>query len=470
MSGSLRTRLLLALGAASLVIWCGLAVWQYWQVRLQVDRLFDAHIAESAGALHGLLRAEAQEHTAGGAMNRELERFIVAELERHTDGPIYGRDHFYQVTFGRSAAYHQSAGAPALRLAADGRRGFRTREVEGAAWRVFTIATDGPEGPLDITVGEPLAIRTTTITRLAEQLGLALGAGLVLLGMLVLQAVAWGLRPLGALTAELSRRDPNHLQPLIRTTVPREVVPLVAALNALLGLLEAALESERQFTADAAHELRNPMAALKVQAQVAARTGATAQRDRAIAQVLVGVDRATRLVEQLLTLARVDPDMANGAFAAVSLHELAAGCLHEVESRAAHSGVTLHNGVPSDVWVQGDAGVLAIALHNLLDNALRYAAQGGRVEISAATTAAGAIELRVVDQGPGIAAKRRADVVRRFYRLPGASGSGSGIGLAIVARIARLHRAELEFRDAPGTGLAVILRFPPPRAIATGTR
>lgn len=460
MSGSLRTRLLLALGAGSLVIWCGLAVWQYWQVKLQVDRLFDAHIAEAAGALHGLLRAEAQEHAAGSEMNRELERFIVAELERHADGPVYGRDHFYQVTFGRSAQYQQSAGAPALRLAADGRHGFRTREVEGAAWRVFTIATDGPEGPLDITVGEPLGIRAPIIAGFAEQLGLALGIGLVLLGLLVLQAIAWALRPLDALTVALSLRDPNHLEPLMPTPVPREVMPLVAALNALLQRLEAALASERQFTADAAHELRNPLAALKVQAQVAARAGGTEQGDRAIAQVLVGVDRATRLVEQLLTLARVDPDMANGNFAAVSVHELVADCIAEVAACAAHDGVTLHNGVSRNLRVQGHADMLAIALHNLLDNAVRYGASGGRVEISAAATTAGAIEIRVIDQGPGIPAERRADVVRRFFRLPGASGSGSGIGLAIVARIARLHGAELELSDAPGSGLAVVLRFP----------
>lgn len=466
MSGSLRARLLLALGAGSLMIWCGLAVWQYSQVRLQVDQLFDAHIAEAAGALHSLLRAEAQEHAVGGEMNRELERFIVAELERHAHGPVYGRDHFYQITFGRSAQYHQSAGAPALRLAADGKRGFRTREVEGTAWRVYTIATDGPEGPLGITVGEPLAIRTPTITRLAEQLGLALGVGLALLGMLVLQAIAWGLRPLGALTAELSRRDPHHLDPLMPNTVPREVVPLVVALNALLERLEVALASERQFTADAAHELRNPLAALKVQAQVAARTGETAQRDRALAQVLVGVDRATRLVEQLLTLARVDPDGANDAFTLVSLHELVAECIDAMAASAMPGVVLLHNEVPPELCMRGHASMLAIALHNLLDNAVRYAPQGGRVEISAATTAAGAIELCVVDQGPGIPAERRADVIRRFYRLPGAGGSGSGIGLAIVARIARLHRAELEFGDAPGTGLAVVLRFPPPRPIA----
>lgn len=461
MNTSLRGRLLLALGAGSVAVWLTLAAWQYRQIRHQVDLLFDAHIAEAAAALHGVIRSEALEHAGIRTASAELERFVLTELERHTQGPAYGRDHFYQVTFGRTAQYYQSPGAPAVRFAADGQHRFRTRHLAGTDWRIFTVETDGPEGPLTVTVGEPMAVRTPAIGALAMQLGAGLAGGALLLALLVLHAVHWALRPLRALAAAVQQRDPNHLDALAPDILPGEVAPLVAALNGLLLRLDEALAAERQFTADAAHELRSPLAALKVQAQVAARALQPAQRNQALAQLLVGVDRATRLVEQLLTLARVDPDIGSADFAIVAVHDVVTECLYEMANDAAQRGVTLINAVPPELTIRANAGALAIALHNLLDNALRYGPQGGRVEVSGQTTAGGGVELAVVDQGDGIPPERRSDVLRRFYRLPGTGANGSGLGLAIVQRIARLHGAELKLGDGPTGGLAVVLRFPP---------
>lgn len=283
----------------------------------------------------------------------------------------------------------------------------------------------------------------------------------LLFGLPVLGGWLWfatwrGLKPLDEVAAELGRRAPERLDPVAPAAAPREVRPLLEALNALFARVGRAMENERAFTADAAHELRTPLAAITAQAQVAARARDAAERDHALAQLSASARRASHLVEQLLTLARLDP-AAGLPMSALRLDTLAAEVCADHGAAALEKGIALELDAPAPVTVAGNAAMLRVLLRNLVDNAVRYTPPGGKVGVG--VTARG---LTVSDSGPGIPAAQRADALRRLHRLAGQEVEGSGLGLSIVARIAALHRARLELADGIGRpGLGVRLTFPP---------
>ena len=270
----------------------------------------------------------------------------------------------------------------------------------------------------------------------------------------------------------MAERAPGVLEPLPEAGLPAEVQPLVHALNGLLGRLDRALGAQRAFIADAAHELRTPLAAVHLQAQIAERAGTDAERRAALAELKAGLARATHLVEQLLTLAREEPGVAERPFAPVNLVELARSVVGDHAAIAAARGVDLgiageHAESAADrIVVNGDAAGLRALLSNLVDNAVRYAPAGGRVDVGLDKEGQDVV-LAVRDSGPGIPASERGRVFDRFYRVPapGATDvSGSGLGLAIVKRIAERHDANIALGPGisgpVGEGLGVTVRFP----------
>ncbi|MCX8086560.1 MAG: ATP-binding protein [Rhodocyclaceae bacterium] len=283
-----------------------------------------------------------------------------------------------------------------------------------------------------------------------------LAVGLPLLGAWIWFATRQGMKPLDGLAAEIAARAPERLDPLVPRAAPREIRPLIEALNGLFSRVAASLEAERRFTSDAAHELRTPLAAILAQAQVAQRARDAAERDHALAQIQAGSERARRLIDQLLTLARLDP-AENLPKEHLQLDRLAAEVCAEHGPLALEKAIALELEAPREVFVDGSADLLRILLRNLLDNALRYTPAGGRVwvKVGAGPTAA---ELAVADDGPGIPAEERHNVLRRFYRLAGQDVAGSGLGLSIVARIAELHGARLLLEDNQ-PGLKVRVEF-----------
>jgi two-component system OmpR family sensor kinase len=235
---------------------------------------------------------------------------------------------------------------------------------------------------------------------------------------------------------------------------------MVSQLNGLLERLSGAIETQRRFTADAAHELRTPLAALQLQIQVLERAQTPEDRSEALAQLRAGARRANRLVEQLLTLARLEPEAAQGEAAPVRLDRLAAGSVAEIEPLAAAKPVELRLGHIEPVMVVGREDALRTLLDNLVGNAIRYTPAGGRVTVDACSDAEGPL-LAVTDNGPGIPVEERQRVFDRFYRVPRIGASGSGLGLAIVKSIADAHRARVELAEGEtGTGLSVRVRFP----------
>lgn len=300
--------------------------------------------------------------------------------------------------------------------------------------------------------------------KIAGQLLKPLLYALPALALLLVIAIGYALAPLRQLARDVAERDPDRLDPLPLESLPTEVAPLVTRLNSLFADIMRSLEYERRFTADAAHELRTPLAALKAQAQVALASVEDAERRHALTQILVGCDRATHLVVQLLTLARLDGGtphpMQNVALRQVAEEVLAMSAGDAIER---HCDLVLSDG---DSPVRGDPLLLEVLLRNLVDNALRH---GGatRIEVSIAQEGLRVV-LTVSDNGCGIAAEHRERVQQRFYRGASADSSGSGLGLSIVRRIAELHDGTLDI-GSPAAGNGVVVRLSLPVAENSGT-
>ncbi len=304
--------------------------------------------------------------------------------------------------------------------------------------------------------------RRELVAKIAGRLIVPLALGLPLLGIWIWLATRRALGPLDEIARQIAVREPDRLHALTPVRAPREIAPLVRAINDLFVRVADTLELERRFTADAAHELRTPLAAIAAQAQVAERARDTAEREHAIRQLVAGSRRATRLVDQLLTLARLDPDNAT-ANETVRLDRLAEDVCAAHGAEAMEKSIALElDAVPATVT--GSTDMLRILLRNLVDNAIRYTPAGGCVTVAVAPGL-----ITVTDTGPGIPAAERRRVFDRFHRLAGQEAEGSGLGLSIVARIAERHGATIELRDGDaGRGLRVTVRFSDPRARGAG--
>ncbi len=342
---------------------------------------------------------------------------------------------------------------------ARGRPGFATVATRDGPWRVYSVLAAGEL----VQVAQPLSVRDELAASLALRTIVPWLVAMPLIAALLWFATARALEPLDRVAAAVSRRTPRELGPLATAGWPREVQPLVDALNDLLLRLDAALTAQRTFVADAAHELRTPLTAVDLQAQLAARATDEAERGAALAAMRGGLARATRLVEQLLALARAD-DAPRAPATAVDLARIARAVVAEQAALAAARDIDLGL-VAADrtVSVIGDASALTILLSNLVDNALRYTPSGGAVDVVVETRGEAPV-LEVLDNGPGIAPVERAQVFERFARGRDAAAPGSGLGLAIVRRIAERHGASVELADGPANrGLKVTVTFPAPK-------
>jgi signal transduction histidine kinase len=262
------------------------------------------------------------------------------------------------------------------------------------------------------------------------------------------------------------------MAPLAADNVPEELRPLAMSLNALLARLDEAMSAQRRFTADAAHELRTPLAALKLQVGLAKRAHDEAERASAMTELEAGVDRASHLVEQLVTMARLEPESPDRRNEEVDLVALAREAIVARASLAGDKRIDLGLTRASNAAVRGDPAMLAMLIGNLLDNALRYTPDGGRIDVAVDAAPDGA-RLSVIDTGPGIAPADRERVFERFHRgrlQDDGQVTGSGLGLSIVRRIANAHGATVTLGEGPdGRGLAVDVRFPSVDATPTLT-
>jgi len=353
------------------------------------------------------------------------------------------------------------SGLPALPLEAPQtlEPGFSIVDSDGGPWRVYTHVM--PEGV--VQVGQLEATRAALARDLALQMVLPFLLLIPVLALIVIWALRRGLAPLEQTSRSVSDRDAARLDPLPTAGVPEELEPLVGQINALLARLSVSLEAQRRFVADAAHELRSPVAALALQAQLAERAQTPEARRAAFAELSAGIDRTERLVEQLLDLARLEPGGTAQARAPLDAARLAREVVGSFAAQADARGIDLGADAPAPARLSIGEAELRSLLANLVDNALRYAPRDS--EITVAVRNAGArVELEVVDAGPGIPREARSRVLQRFQRVEGDPAAGSGLGLAIVKGIVERYGGEVALADArPGgvpPGLAVKISLP----------
>jgi two-component system sensor histidine kinase QseC len=444
--------LLAVLGAAA---WLGFEAGED-----EAEELFDARLATSARVLSSLLDAQAP--AARGAAPIVVPLPEALQSAPHDAAMALGHHYETKIAFqvldpqGTLLMRSDSApGTPYAPLAA----GFSTQRVADHAWRVFTLRSGGrwvqaaERDDVRAELSGKLAL--ATVTPLIVGIPLAL----VLLGLLL----RYGLRPLADLARRIERRQPGSLSPIELRRTTAETAPVVAALNGLLERVQAAFARERRFTADAAHELRTPLAALKIHAQNATRAATEAERAASLQRMLAGLERSIRLAEQMLAYSRATA--ARDALAAepVSLRQVVDDALEDVLPRLREHAlkVTLDSDPPfAEMPVRGDRDKLASLVRNLLDNASRHAPPGSAVRIELRAERQGT-RLAIIDQGPGIPRGLRERVFESYYRIPGSPGEGSGLGLAIVREIAAQHDASVAFDEGDGGGgTRVTVRFP----------
>ncbi len=430
MRARLLLTLLLLLAAAALVMGAS----TYHSVRAESETLFDYQLRQMALALRD--QGEIAPSQASALSESELD--FVVQIWTVDGRSIYAsRDH---------------NNLPARALL-----GLAEINVAGQLWRTYSVVT--PDRI--IQVAQPVQIRQRLAAAAALRTVLPLAWLAPLLAVLGWWLSALTVAPLRTVAAQVGQRDAQSLAPLPSAGLPDEVAPLVSALNGLLQRLGASLEQQRAFVADAAHELRSPLTALKLQAQLLRRAPDEAGRAEAMAALSAGIERAARLVEQLLALARAEPGGPALALQPLDLSELVRGVLADCVPFALAQGSELSLQADAPVRVRGESAALAALVRNLVDNALRYGPPAGRVELRVSQDGGegGQPLLQVDDNGPGIPAAERERVFDRFYRRNPGSTAGSGLGLAIVRSVAAQHGAQITLSESPLGGLRVSLSF-----------
>ena len=429
---SIRARLLIALIILVALISLLAAGVTYRRVLNETSTLFDYQLRQMALSLRGQISL--------------APRIEVPPDQGDTDFVIQIWDLFGART------YLSRRGLPMINQTI---LGYADLSLRGEPWRAYGLQTaDGV-----IQIAQPLRVREELARAAAERVVIPL----TLLLPIMIAAVAWivsrGLLPLRYVTAEVQRRDVRSLRPLKRANLPREIEPLVGELNRLLARLQQAFDTQRAFISDAAHELRSPLTALRLQLQLLDRAPDESARVEARARLGAAVERAIHLVEQLLALARSDPQETAGEFATLDLSAVAAQGITDTHDLAVARNIDLSLDAAPQVRVRGDGEALRTLVRNLVDNAVRYTPPYGTVQVRCRSSAQGAL-LEVTDSGPGIAPADRQRVFDRFYRRAAAQESGTGLGLAIVKAIAERHHANILLDAAPGGGLHVAVSFP----------
>ena len=454
---SLLGRLLVLVLGVVATVWLVVAVSTWFDVQHELDELLDAHLAQAAALL------VVQQSGEVGDDDQALDAPTL-----HRYAPTVSFQVFHE---GRLAL--RSVNAPVRPMVEAERRfktGFTTVRIDGTAWRVF--AAHGAERDVQVYVGEQASSRAAILRAVLRSTLAPMALGLPLLALAVGWAVWRGVLPFRQLGRQLAERQPQALDPVVVANAPSEMQPMLDALNGLLARTAALMEAERRFTADAAHELRTPIAALRAQAQVALAEADADARRHALLATLEGCDRATRLVQQMLTLSRLEAGAAP-PLAPLDLSALVRREVAELAPAAIAKGQTVDLEAPDQCMVCGDATLLSVLVRNLVDNAVRYSPEGARVKLAVAHDA-GQVRLDIEDSGPGLGEPELQRLGERFFRVLGSGQDGSGLGWSIVRRIAVVHGADVRAgRSAALGGLQVSVAWPPaaapaaPRALPT---
>lgn len=414
---SLHKRLFIILVTATGIIWACAVAWTYFNSRNQLENVLDTRLQEAARMVHSLLGNSAGMSTSKAISlphaHGNYERYLSCQIWS-LDGELVG----------------SSTGAPDIKIHGN-TTGFSDEVVEGELWRVYTIVD--PAKSVRIIVADRLALRDRLVSDLIKGLLAPVILILPLFGLLIWVSLGRGLRPLHELADKVRQKDADDMRPLQATNIPSEVKPLADALNGLFVKVEAARRHEREVTAFAAHELRTPLAGLKTQAQIALAAADPAIKEGALQQILLSVDRTTRLVRQLLALAKLDADASPVVTETVNLGQL----VEEIIAQNPVSGRKVANTIDPalyDSTIETDRHNLSLMLRNIYENATHYSPQDEVIRWESLKTGNGII---VRDCGPGVAEEEVPLLTTRFYRGSNKSQTGTGLGLTIVETAAK---------------------------------
>lgn len=452
---TLRRQVILWLCWPLLALWSVSSVVDYDIANRFVNLAYDRVLLESA------LDIGRQVKVLQDRIYVDLPEIAVQMLQSRESGRLY-----YLVT-GPQNEY--ITGEPDLPPPPDpfsGRVNYYDEDYHGRPVRIVTLHLPleaGKSGSMVmVQVAENRAARNEFARQILLRMVLPQALLTIVAGMIIWYAVGRGLAPLITLRREIENRSHRDLSALPEEQAPQEVRPLIRAMNALLERLSLALVAQQRFIADAAHQLRTPIAGLKTQTELALRQTPSGDAQTTLRQLRSGTEQATRLVNQLLSLARAEPTVGRGqAIERIDLRELARDATTDWVPRSIQRNVDLGFDADSQrAEVDGDAFLLREMLNNLLDNAVRYTPSGGQVTVRVAASTTGPT-LSVEDNGRGIPATERTRVFERFYRVLGTGAEGCGLGLAIVSEIAQSHSAEVTLHPgAGGTGTIVSIFFP----------
>lgn len=445
MTHSLRGRLLWFLLAAITLAAVAQATIAYRTALHDADQIFDYHMQQMALSLR-----------SGTPLSNDEAR---ARMEADTSS---GNDDMVVQMWSPDGVqmFHSVSRA---RLPQRAVLGFSNVRANGVTYRVFSIQTANQT----VQVAQDLAVRRNMAGNLALRTLGPIAVMMPILMLVVWWVVSGSLQPVARVRSQVASRQADDLSPVSDTGLPDEVRPLVQELNLLFGRVKTAFDAQQHFVADAAHELRTPLAALRLQAQSLDRADTLDARRVAVGRLTAGIDRATRLVEQLLILARQEATAASGAVTRpVDLADLARRTVADLAGVAAAKGIDLGVQQADPAAIDGQPDALQILLRNLVDNAIKYTPNGGTVDISVLSEPE-RVTVQVEDSGPGIPPDERERVFDRFYRVAGSEAAGSGLGLAIIKAIAERHGATLVLGESARLGgLKALVTFSVPAPAA----
>lgn len=424
---SIRARLLIGLLASVLAVQLIMYLLIYARIEDEIDDLFDGELQRSALSA-ATMAPQTLIPTPARKVENPQEEMIVSVFHASDVVPAHQT--------------HPLSGIPRSTPT-----GFSKLSLHGREWRLFASAA----GDQFVVSAQPADVRNRAARRITQRSLLpALGA-LPLAALLIWIAVAYGLRPLVRITQDLRKRSHRDLLPLDVSRLPPDIAPLAAALNDLIGRLAGIIATQRTFIADAAHELLTPLTALRLQAQMLARSKSPSRQREAMAELQGGVSRTLQLARQLLTLARHDADREGGDTAQVNLATVIQRVVSIHLPLATEKALQTEVGIQESAIVQGNEEALAILVSNLVDNSIKYTERDGRLLISLRATTPGA-ELTIEDSGPGIPVEERERVFDRFYRRRDTMVTGNGLGLAIAKEIADRHGASIVLDSSEALG------------------
>ncbi len=436
---SLRRRLLLWLLPATFLVGVLASVGTYWGILIELDFLLDdqmRYIAEHVSADNAghvvVINADDRQKQA----NDDSEEHVLLQVWR-AGQLIFTTDATLQPPPPTVAGLHDVL-------------------IDEKMWHTYVSA----QGDKLIRIAQEKDEQWEALASVAVHLLWPVLSLVPLLAFFLWFGIGYGLKPMRQIASELARRSANSMEPIATNNLPSEVRPLVSALNDLLQRLDQAFMLQRSFIADAAHELRTPMMALSIQAELVQRASHEEERQAALTQLQQGVIRLTHLAQQLLTLARLEPDAASPPLQQVELSALCKSVISDQFRLAEAKQIDLGLAEHDTASVVGDSDSLRILLNNLVDNAIRYTHPLGKIDLSVRHDSQGVV-LDVCDNGPGIPEAEHALIWQRFYRSDNRREPGSGLGLSIVKRIAEQHGADVLAGTGPqGKGLCMRVRFP----------